>query len=302
MNAAEKNRFLIQVIGINGVIRSSSLISGLNAQKLDFNVLNGVVPTRDEFLNSKLHYSFISNLICQRKLSIGEVGCASSHKQAAANLLNSNYYFGLTFEDDAEILRDLNFEELAVHLSSDNPTIINLGWIPGYAISAENKTQNINSILEVLTPPTCAFSYAFNKSAAELIVNDFSKIIDVADWPINLLNRARFYVVNPAWIQASQNPDNSTIGIRVKQPKNLVYSNFSSRFRLLFSLFSLCLWAPFTSRKITYKQILHRLVLRDALFKIGRAEMSNGLSAYTENEIVFLNPRTSRFSKFLKMH
>jgi hypothetical protein len=126
--------------------------------------------------------------------------------------LNSHCNFGLIFEDDAEVITDFNFEIPITGLYSNTSAMAALGWIPRFA-SAKNSLELIDDdFTELVTPPTCTFSYAINRSAAELMNNTQNKVIDLAEWHIHVLNRITFYSTNSPWATANHSPKFSTIG------------------------------------------------------------------------------------------
>lgn len=263
-----KWNFLVQIISTNGLIRSSNLINELEKQSIYPNISPGVIPSTIDFDRGKLHSKIISALICQRNISKSEVGCALAHRNAINNFIESGFDYGLIFEDDAEILKTFDLEIISEFLSTEKPRILNLGWIPGFAIIFPKELQDSSQTLKVVTPPTCAFAYGFNQAAAQILSRN-EKIIDLADWPIYTFGKIEYSIVNTPWVQASQDPENSIIGVRSKE--NLTTLNFKirSRARLITSVIILGIASIGDIVNISCKQIINRILLKDHFYNYG---------------------------------
>jgi len=292
-NLAKKN-FLTQIITTNQKIRSSNLLLELEKQAIDYHLSNGFVVEKNNYDSGKLVHQKITKLLCQRNLTMGEIGCAIAHKITAKNLLNSKFNFGLTFEDDAEILDEIDFEALQNQLNSEFPIVINLGWIPGYAVAFEKSKQVNLNLTQLVTPPTCAFAYAFNRVAAKLISEDFKKIIDLADWPVNLLNLTQFFVVNTPWASAPQSPDLSIIGVRTQFSNSGRIYKIARKLKYLFSLIALFFAFNFSTIKVSNKQLIHRMVLRDLIYSYGNEKITELLTIDKKNGIIFINKKMTK--------
>lgn len=300
---SEKANFLVQIISTNGRIRGHNLLDSLQTQKIKYSIVDGVIPDIIDFKNKKLHSPELSKLINFREIKIGEVGCSLAHKKCSTNLLNSNYQFGLVLEDDAEIVNDFNFELIKKFLSVEIPRIIILGWIPGFAIAYNSKSKNADDLFKLVTPATCTFAYALNKSAAELIVNNGSKIMDLADWPIYLFDKVEFFITNGAWTTASHDPANSTIGARSDINFSKVSQRIGHGFRVVTNSLLLYIFSIFSRLDISFKQILHRMILKDLIYKYGYSQIQNPLFSVknTENGIVFAPKSIEMLAKFLRL-
>ena len=269
------SRFLVQVISTNDIIRSKNLKSKLVEMGLSLKISPGVVPSAHEFNSGLLHSAFLSKLICQRKMQLGEVGCALAHRNAITNFLNSDQKFGIMFEDDAEVIANFNFDIITTLLDSNIPMIIALGWIPGFAIAKNPIILSSDDPIELITSPTCTFAYALNRSAAELLVSSHERIIDVADWPIHTLNKVRFYAINShsPWVTADHDPEFSTIGERAQMIPSSPITVLHSRIRLISALVILLLMSKSKNLNVSPKQIVHRLFIRGLLYKHGVSQL-----------------------------
>lgn len=298
MSIAEK--FLVQVISTNGLIRSPNLTKELERQEAPFVVSPGVVPNRLDYENENLHSKFLSNLICQRDLSLPEIGCIMAHKNTSANLLNSKHEFGLVFEDDAEITGNIDFKLLASWLSVKKPRIISLGWIPGYAIGISKDFQYDENIIKLITPSTCTFAYGINREAAFLLANKGNKIVDVPDWPINLFLNVEFSVANPGVAQAPEDPQKSIIGIRPSMIEDNT-SVFKMRYRLFTSLVTLISLSVTKKIDFTARQIFHRVLLQNLFYKYGKSMINAGKIEPKYPNLIFIPKKINDILSFFRL-
>jgi len=289
------SQFLVQIISTEGIIRSKNLEPKLNEFGLNFQISPGVVPNEVEFQTGLLHSAFIFKLLNQRAASIGEVGCALAHRVAMNAFLNSNHKFGIIFEDDAEVISEFNFDILNDLLDSDRPKIVALGWIPGIAVSRTPQIIVNDELIELITPPTCTFAYAINRSAAKLITGSSEKVIDVADWPIYMFNKVHFYAPRWPWVTANHDPKFSTIGVRSGPISTSITGVLISRIRLGTSLVVLMLLSMTNKLGASPKQIVHQLLIRGALHRYGVSQVAENS---TPNEVV---PLPSKFQKMLSL-
>jgi len=270
------SQFLVQIISTKDNIRSKNLSSKLTEMGLRFAISPGVVPNEMDFQAELIHSAFLSKLLCQRSMSVGEVGCAIAHKNAMTNFLNSDHKFGIIFEDDAEIIADFDFDIMMKLLDSNIPITIALGWIPGFAIAKYPLDLLSEEPIELMTSPTCAFAYAINRSAAELMISGQEKIIDLADWPIYTLNKVKFFSIHPhsPWVTANHDPKFSTIGERSTPIPSKPMSVLASRIRLVRSVITLLRLSKTSRLDASPKQIVHRLLLRDLLYRYGASQVT----------------------------
>lgn len=290
-----QQKVLVQVIGKNGAIRNSALEQDLKAQGIDFSIVDGVFPSQKEFESGALHSKILSTLICQRRIRIGEVGCALAHRKTAFNLINSDFEYSIVLEDDAQVIDSLDLATLVDGLNSSEPRVLILGWIPGYAV-AFNSPAKVNEYFELATPSTCTFAYALNRSAAKILINQNRKIIDLADWPIYLFNKVRFLILRSPWFDASHDPVNSTIGSRVSnQPQNLI-GKLISRFRLLISIIFLLIFSKFINSGVALIQIINRMIIKDQIYGFGRRNLKVNASSPELKNLVFINQKYRKFS------
>ena len=297
MQSDLNSKFLVQVISTQDILRSKNLDSKLTELGLRFEISPGVVPNEFEFQAASLHSAFLSRLFCQRNITIGEVGCALAHRNAISRFLNSNQEFGIVFEDDAEIIANFDFDKIMKLMDSDLPIITVLGWIPGYAIAKDDHISLSKGPIELITSPTCAFAYALNRPAAKLIMDSQEKIIDLADWPIFMLNKVRFYAVDSCapWVTANHDPKFSVIGERsISSSKNQI-KVLVSRIRLATSLVTLILLSTVNVIDVSPRQIIHRVLMRDLIYNYGTSQVDKESVA---NKVIVLS---SKWQKFLEL-
>ena len=293
MTTDVNSQFIVQIISTTNIIRSKNLESKLTELGLKFQISPGVVPNEIDFHDGLLHSAFLSKLICQRKVLMGEVGCALAHRNAINNFLNSDHKFGIIFEDDAEVIAEFNFDIIMKLLDSKLPIIIALGWIPGFAIAKNPQVLLSEEPIELITSPTCAFAYAINRPAAKLMIGSHEKIIDLADWPIYTLNKVNFYSTHSPWVTANHDPKFSTIGERSIPISKSPISVLVSRIRLVNSLVALIVLSKTNKLDVSPRQIVHRLLIRDMLYKYGKSQVNE---KSTTNKVI---PLPLKFQKLL---
>lgn len=298
MPADLNSQFLVQIISTEDIIRSKNLETELSKLGLKFQISPGVVPNEVDFQTGLLHSAVIFKLLNQRVASLGEVGCALAHRVAMHAFLNSSHKFGIIFEDDAEVISEFDFDILSDLLDWDRPIIVALGWIPGIAVSKNPQIIVDEELIELVTPPTCAFAYAINRSAANLMVDSNEKIIDVADWPIFIFNKVHFYAPRWSWVTANHDPKFSTIGVRSSPISTSTIGVLISRIRLATSLGALILLSITNKLGASPKQIVHQLLIRGALHRYG---VSQVVENSTTNEVVPLPLKFQRMLKFFKL-
>jgi hypothetical protein len=292
------SQFLVQIVSTEDVIRSKNLEPELTKLGLQFQISPGIVPNEVDFQTGLLHSAFIFKLLNQRAASIGEVGCALAHRVAMHAFLNSNHKFGIIFEDDAEVISEFDFDILSDLLDSDRPIIVVLGWIPGIAVSRNPQIIVNEELIELITPPTCTFAYAINRSAAKLIIGSNKKIIDVADWPIYMFNKVHYYAPRWPWVTANHDPIFSTIGVRSSPISTSTIGILISRIRLATSLGALMLLSMTNKLGASPKQIVHQLLIRGALHRYGVSQVAENS---TPNEVVPLPLKFQKLLSWLKV-
>jgi hypothetical protein len=291
-------RFYGQIISNTEVIRSTNLDSKLTDFGLNFELSPGVVLLENDFSTEKLHSELLSRHICQRNLIIGEVGCSLAHEKAIKKFLMSDQEFGLIFEDDAEVIDDFNFDMIESVLDTRSPIIMVLGWIPGFAISKDPQISSDDEPIELATSPTCAFAYGINRPAAELMIGGHEKIIDAPDWPIYTLNKVRWYSTHSPWVFANNDSQFSTIGVRSFANSSSPIKVLLSRVRLFNSLFSLIVLSKTSKLDVNSRQIVHRLLLRDMLYRYGQSQVNKNVPT---NTVIPFPLKLKRFRAFLKV-
>ena len=292
------SQFFVQIISTEDIIRSENLELELTKLGLKFQISPGVVPNEVDFQTGLLHSALVFELLNQRAASIGEVGCALAHRLAMNSFLNSNHKFGIVFEDDAEVIAEFDFDILSDFLDSDRPIIVALGWIPGIAVSKNQEIFVNEELIELITPPTCTFAYAINRSAAKIMIGSNKKIIDLADWPIYMLNKVSFYAPHLPWVTANHDPIFSTIGVRSRPISTTTIGVFKSRIRLATSLVALTLLSLTNKLGASPKQIVHQLLIRGTIHRHGVNQVAE--NPYT-NEVVPLSLKHQRVLGLLKL-
>ena len=292
------SQFLVQIISTKDNIRSKNLNSKLAEMGLGFAISPGVVPNEMDFQAGLMHSASISKLLCQRNMSLGEVGCAIAHKNAMTNFLNSDHKFGIIFEDDAEIIEDFDFDVVIKLLDSNVPKTIALGWIPGIAVSKYPEILINEELIELITPPTCTFAYAINRSAAKIMIGSNKEIIDLADWPIYMLNKVHFYAPRLPWVTANHDPTFSTIGVRSSPISTSTLGVLVSRIRLATSLAVLLLLSITSKLGASPKQIVHQTIVRGAIHRYGVSQVAENS---TTNEVIPFPVKFQRMLKLLKL-
>ncbi len=286
------SQFSVQIISTEKTIRSKNLESKLNEFGISFQISPGIVPKELDFKEGLLHSAFLSKLILQRDLRIGELGCALAHRHAAANFLDSDQNFGLIFEDDSEVIAEFNLDMIKRVLDSTFPKLIILGWSPGFAI-ADNPTVPLSDEpIELLTPTLGTFAYAINRPAAKLISSSHKKVVDVADWPIHVLNEITFYTTASPWIYSNPEEEFSTIGGRSFLVPTSRISVLVNRIRLVSSLLTLMLLSKTKKLNVSPKQIIHRLIIQPMLYEYGLSQVDK---ESTTNAVIPLPPKFKKF-------
>jgi hypothetical protein len=286
------SQFSVQIISTEKTIRSKNLESKLNEFGISFQISPGIVPKELDFKEGLLHSAFLSKLILQRDLRIGELGCALAHRHAAANFLDSDHKFGLIFEDDAEVVAEFNLDMIRKVLDSTFPKLIVFGWNPGFAISDHSTVSLSDGPIELVTPPLCTFAYAINRPAAKLISSSQDKVVDVADWPIHILNELTFYATASPWMYADPGEEFSTIGGRSYSVPTSPIGVLVSRIKLISSLMTLLLLSKTSMLNASAKQIVHRLIIQPMLYEYGLSQVDKDS---TINAVIPLPPKFKKF-------
>jgi hypothetical protein len=292
------SQFLVQVISTDGIIRGENLEPELTRLGLKYQISPGVVPSEVDFQTGSLHSAFIFKLLNQREASIGEVGCALAHRVAMQAFLNSKNKFGIVFEDDAEVIAEFDFDILSNLLDSNRPIILALGWIPGIAVSKNPEILINEELIELITPPTCTFAYAINRSASKIMIGSNKKIIDLADWPIYMLNKVHFYAPRLPWVTANHDPIFSTIGVRSSPISTSTIGLLKSRIRLATYLAVLMFLSITRKLGASPKQIVHQTLIRGALHRYGVTQVAENS---TKNEVIPFPVKFQRILKLLKL-
>ena len=222
------NELLLVVIGSRGRLRSTlleDLVAELDKVVFVEPVRIGAADRLECVVNERL-----SEVICGKRLSDSELGCAIAHRNArvaAENALvgNESIEWSLFVEDDADLdLRTFNqiFSELD-QLKVKGPVIANYDYrnqSPFFRSKARKQLSVLGASRHLLPGAAC---YSLNREGIRHL-NQFSHIpIDcVADWPL-YFTRLKLFVSNQTWVNETTGP--STIGERSNQ-------NVRSRFAM----------------------------------------------------------------------
>lgn len=293
--------FFVQIIANNNDVRNQSLVKKLESLEIPFSFSESVFLSETDFNDEVFHNNKISQLICLRPLSIGEIGCALAHKKAINNFLDSQKQFGVIFEDDAEIVENFDFKLLSEILNTQQPTVVNCGWLPGFAVAeATDKIEN-SKAFKTITPSTCAWAYAFNRPAAKLISNNGEPIIDGADYPVNTFLTTDFWITNPRWVTTDLSIEKSIIGLRA--PSMLNYRPWRHKLKIFYSIFILSKLIFTGNLNLTIRQILSRVILRDLFYKYARKKLLNkNKSKNILGEVVIVPNFLVKIIKLIKLN
>lgn len=214
------NDLLLVIIGSQGRLRSEILENLANELE---NVLFvepvriGAIDRVDRLVNEKL-----SEVICGKRLSDSELGCAVAHRnarEAAKNALDElkSIRWSLFVEDDADLdLKTFNqiFSELD-QLKMECPTIVNYDYRnqpPTFGSRARKQNSVLLPSRSLLAGAAC---YSLNREGIKDL-DQFSQFpIDcVADWPL-YFTRLKLFVSNQTWVFETKGP--SSIGERSVQ-------------------------------------------------------------------------------------
>ena len=222
------NDLLLVIIGSQGRLRST-LLENLAAELNNVLFVEPVQIDAADRLECLVNER-LSEVICGKRLSDSELGCAIAHRkarEAAENALvgHKSIEWSLFVEDDADLdLRTFNqiFSELD-QLKVKGPVIANYDYrnqSQVFRSKARKQLSVLRASRHLLPGAAC---YSINRDGIRDL-NQFSHLpIDcVADWPL-YFTRLKLFVSNQTWVNETTGP--STIGERSNQ-------NVSNRFAM----------------------------------------------------------------------
>ena len=268
---------LVQIIGIPGSQRSAVIEAELKNQNLNFTSNLGLIIPAHDYANEVFHNSRLSKLILKRKLTVGELGCALAHREACRRLVNSptDFPYSIIFEDDANLMANIDLKLLGKALIDPNPRILLLGWTPEFTLVLSEQDQSLSKVVEVVVPPTGAFAYAINVAAARVIANTTKNFTAVSDWPIEIYSTVKFFALNEPitdWKFASRDSDIDKLDSRENHENTNVFRRIRAIANSIIGLFILKL---FQNRSLSARQIIGCTFIRDLSFSLAKPSPTN---------------------------
>ena len=242
----QSDSVLLIVIGLPGKLRSKSL--ELLVTKLKTVIfVDPVQITKQNRLGTVVNEQ-LSEVICGKRLSDSELGCAIAHKtariQADFAIASSDIFkWALIVEDDADLGINL-FNIINRDLTSvdyKSPAIINLyskNTRGSLAFRKINQRETFRAT-QYLTPGTVC--YAINREGLQILRRFDDMPIDcVADWPL-LFSHLKMYIPNQTQVFEIQGA--TSMGQR-QQPKHWAKMHFRQLFYLkkIARLYEISIW------------------------------------------------------------
>lgn len=150
--------------------------------------------------------------LVHRKMSLGEIGCAISHKQIYDHIKIRKDTLALILEDDTIVC---NFEQLKMaiyefqKIMAENPGLPTALQI-GSTHFNFSKFDSESLLQKIDFPSYGTFGYLLNYHAAVFLSDSNTKITSTADWPISALE-LRWY--RPSIPILGIQPNNSIISL-----------------------------------------------------------------------------------------
>jgi GR25 family glycosyltransferase involved in LPS biosynthesis len=261
------------IVYIEEYDRSDELIVSLNKIGIPHEKVLSMSRFKDESILRTMHRGEpLYKHTIGRNLTIPEVGAYFGHQLAIKSFLNSQYDYGIIFDDDARMM----FNPVGVfeHISFSSPICIslceNIDGIPKFFGLTKN-------LMHVHHPGTMtAHAYILNKSAAKLFVRHFREngITSVLDWPYPLPN-CNFALTRKGYFFQKESVDSYTIAKERDEVAVLTTSHALSMpigFLVLFRRFRNLLSFDFSLRDLLRHEVVLRFRIRRfyAFFKIYR--------------------------------
>lgn len=212
------------VLGVADCYRGLDLERYLTTNGIKFQNIWGINASKTPDLVEARYTSqarAFSKFVHGRELVPGEWCCSQMHFDAYQELLKSSFEWALILEDDAIILKDLEFvisglSQLAF------PAVVSIhDWprntfkkIPNF-----NRFVNVSpmEILEVRELPYCTYGYLLNRKAA--LYTDIEKcrtLVSTPDWPYLWPKQIRLFSSKQNYISTKSGIEASIIGERPK--------------------------------------------------------------------------------------
>lgn len=169
------------VIGVDGALRSPSLVEALGQSPFDVHVVEPFWVQPSHW--SELTDDVAATLLFGRPLTQGEVGCWFAHRKVyeAASAMGCSW--AIVLEDDAGIPARLwdHVSEIIRSLDADEPSIVSLFAQDHPGRSGKGTREE--AVIPMSYAPTNTVAYAINRTAMETALASPPRAISTADWP-----------------------------------------------------------------------------------------------------------------------
>ena len=180
----------VYILGLERNFRGTELVNILKEYFTDIKVFLGfdAYSSSQSEVHNFLDFNQIRFLM-HRDISLGEAGCAISHKLIYEEIVRKKASSALILEDDS-IITDINklisimdeFNQLLVS-KPKSPIALQLG-----SLYFRYSQSNDKSILKKAQFPSYGtYGYVLSQSAAVVLTKNSAKISSTADWPIRAL-------------------------------------------------------------------------------------------------------------------
>jgi hypothetical protein len=220
----------IWILGVKHNYRGHELESQLNESLFQFKNLWGIDAAREN-LESTTEYKKVNldfaRMLLGRKMSAGEIACAIGHLRIYQEFKETNLEWALILEDDARIVKKLDFLKLGLPIVKV-PLIIGIHDGPGMRVKVkeckDTKILERNILItRLLELPSCNYGYLINRRLVEQIsFEDSLKFMSTQDWPYIWPNDFHYFVSNEVFVSTIDQNLNSLIGSR---PTSLMRAN-----------------------------------------------------------------------------
>lgn len=189
----------------------------------------------------------------KRRLSLPELGTATSHRKCYEEIVASEIGCALVFEDDCQINNIEKFDQILKFLSQmDLSKAFVVSFFTKVASLKFSETYNTH-LYSVVSEPSHAVCYFISNPAAKALLNANQNLTYVADWPKNsgvhfFLSKEKLIVTDIAKSFISEDRGSTNI------------SNFQ-RFILMMSIFSGIHFMWFRKYFTSFQEFLSILIL-----------------------------------------
>jgi glycosyl transferase family 25 len=220
----------VYVLGLERNFRGTELVNVLKKYFIDVNVFLGfdAYSSPKSEVQKFLDFKQIRFLM-HRDISLGEAGCAISHKLIYEDIVLKKASSALILEDDS-IITDAKklvsimgeFNQLLIS-KPKSPIAVQLG-----SLHFKYSQNNDKPILKKAQFPSYGtFGYVLSQSAAVMLTKNSAKISSTADWPIKALEldwyRSRQPVIDVQIDNSTISKDRTEIFSAENQKHNLHY-------------------------------------------------------------------------------